>query len=155
MFINDYNVDWPGPKQQAMLALARQLLTDGVPLTGIGMEEHLSLSWAPSPAQLAQAMQDFASLGLQIEISEADVDTTGYAGSAAQAQAAQADVFRELATACRIQPACVRFSVWGVSDAVSWLGASAAGLPFDAHYQAKPSWQAILTGLSNPDTSAG
>ena len=155
LFINDYNIDWPGPKEQAMLALARQLLAAGVPLNGIGMEEHLSLTWSPSATQLARAMQDFASLGLQLEVSEADVDTTGFPGTSVQAQAAQAGVFGELATACRAQPACVRFSVWGVSDAVSWLGVAAAGLPFDSAYQPKPAWQAIVTGLANPRASSG
>ena len=155
LFINDYNVDWPGPKEQAMLTLARQLLADGVPLSGIGMEEHLSLRWSPSTDQLARAMQDFAALGLKIEVSEADVDTTGYAGGAAAARTAQADVFGKLATACRAQPACVRFSVWGVSDAVSWLGAPAAGLPFTVDYRMKPAWQAILAGLANPHPCNG
>jgi endo-1,4-beta-xylanase len=154
LFINDYNVDWPGPKEQAMLALATRLLDDGVPLNGIGMEEHLSLSWSPSADQLAQAMGDFAALGLQIEVSEADVDTTGFAGTTAEAQSAEASVFSELATACRAQPACVRFTVWGVSDAVSWLGAAAAGLPFDTDYRAKPAWQAIVAGLANPAQSS-
>ena len=150
LFLNDYNIDWPGPKEQAMLTLARQLLADGVPLGGIGMEEHLSLSWAPSPTQLADAMSDFASLGLKLEITESDVDTTGFDGTPAQRITAEAGVFGELASACRAQPACTRFTVWGVSDAVSWLGAAADGLPFDADYTATPSWQAILDGLVNP-----
>lgn len=157
LFINDYNVDWPGPKEQALLALVTQLKREGVPLDGIGMEEHLSLSWSPSVSQLTQAMSDFAALGLKIEISEADVDATGLGATAAKAHAAQAEVFGKLAAACRAQPACVRLSVWGVSDAVSWLGVDAAGLPFDSNYQAKPAWAAIQDGLANPSpaTRAG
>ncbi len=153
LFLNDFNIDWPGPKEQATLALAKRLLADGVPLGGIGMEEHLSLSWSPSASQLAQAMSDFASLGLDIEITEADVDTTGYTGTEAQAQTAQAGVFAELAAACRAQPACSGFTVWGVSDAVSWLGVAAAGLPFNADYEPTSSWQAILGGLANPSST--
>jgi endo-1,4-beta-xylanase len=99
-------------------------------------------------------MADFAGLGLQTEVSEADLDTTGFAGTTAQAQNAQAAVFSELATACRAQPVCVRFTVWEVSDAVSWLGAAAAGPPFDGDYQAKPAWQAIVAGLANPARSS-
>ncbi len=152
LFINDYDIDWPGPKEEAMVALVKQLQSQGVPIDGIGLEEHLSLTWSPSPSQLATAMQDFASLGLEVEVTEADVDTTGYDGTLSQAQAAQAAVFSELAQACRAQPACVRFTVWGVSDAVSWLGTPAAGLPFDADYQPKPAWEAILQGLDNPST---
>jgi endo-1,4-beta-xylanase len=150
LFINDYDIDWPGPKEQAMLALATQLKQEGVPLDGIGMEEHVSLSWSPSPAQLAQAMQDFASLGLDVEVTEADVDTIGFSGTQAEAESQQAQVFSELASACRAQPACIRFTVWGVSDAVSWLGTAAAALPFDANYLPKPAWSALLSGLANP-----
>jgi endo-1,4-beta-xylanase len=145
LFINDYNIDWPGPKEEAMLALAAQLKSEGVPLDGIGMEEHLSLNWAPSLDQLEQAMQSYAGLGLELEVTEADVDTTGYSGATATNQ--QAEIFGRLATACRAESACIRFSVWGVSDAVSWLGTAAAPLPFDQNYQAKPAWSAILAGL--------
>jgi len=151
LFINDYNIDWAGPKEEAMLALAAQLKSEGVPLDGIGMEEHLSLNWAPSLAQLEQAMQSYAALGLDVEVTEADVDTTGYSGAAAQSQ--QAEIFGRLATACRAESACIRFSVWGVSDAVSWLGSAAAALPFDQNYQAKPAWAAILAGLDEPQSA--
>jgi endo-1,4-beta-xylanase len=133
-----------------MLQLIDQLQQAGVPIGGIGMEEHLSLSWSPSQPQLADAMAAFAARGLQVEVTEADVDTTGFPGTAAAAVSAQAAVFGELAATCRAQPACTRFTVWGVSDAVSWLGVAAAGLPFDAAYQPKPAWAAILTGLANP-----
>jgi hypothetical protein len=33
---------------------------------------------------------------------------------------------------------------------VSWLGAAAAGLPFDSNYNPKRAWLAIQTGLANP-----
>jgi endo-1,4-beta-xylanase len=154
LFINDYNIDWPGPREQAALALARSLLAAGVPLNGIGMEEHLSVNWSPSTDQLTQAMRDFAGLGLAIEVTEADVETTPFTGSPAEAQAAKAAVFSELAGACRAQAACQRFTVWGVSDAVSWLGAGAAGLPFGASYAPTPAWTAITAGLADPAAPA-
>jgi len=150
LFINDYNIDWPGPKERAMLRLIGRLQRDGVPIGGIGMEEHLSLSWSPTQQQLAEAMGAFADRGLQVQVTEADVDTTGFPGGAAAVASAQAAVFSKLAAACRAQPACARFTVWGVSDAVSWLGCTAAGLPFDAQYEPKPAWAAIQVGLANP-----
>jgi endo-1,4-beta-xylanase len=150
LFINDYNIDWDGPKQAAMLALAGRLKAEGVPLDGIGMEEHLSLSWSPSPEQLEQSMLAFQALGLEVEVTEMDVGTADFSATPEAREAAQAAVFGEVAHACREVPACIRFSVWGVSDAVSWLGVEEAGLPFNANYEPKAAWDAIQSNLKNP-----
>jgi endo-1,4-beta-xylanase len=150
LFINDYNIDWDGPKRAAMLALASGLKADGVPLDGIGMEEHLSLSWSPSAGQIEQSMVDFQALGLEVEVTEMDVGTAGFSGTPQQREAAQAAIFGEVAHACRAVGACSRFSVWGVSDAVSWLGVEEAGLPFNANYEPKAAWRAIQSNLKNP-----
>jgi endo-1,4-beta-xylanase len=150
LFINDYNVDWDGPKRAAMLSLAAKLKDEGVPLDGIGMEEHLSLAWAPSQQQLEESMGDYAALGLEVEVTEMDVSTSGFSGTSEEAEAEQAQIFGDAARACRAVAACVRFSVWGVADNVSWLGAQAAALPFNVNYMPKPAWHAIETGLANP-----
>lgn len=150
LFINDYNVDWNGPKEMAMLQLATTLKNESVPLDGIGMEEHLSLNWAPTEQQVEQSMSSYQALGLEVEVTEMDVDTTGFQGTPEQAEEKQAEIFGSVARACRATPACSRFSVWGVSDAVSWLGAAAAGLPFNSNYNPKRAWLAIQTGLANP-----
>jgi endo-1,4-beta-xylanase len=150
LFINDYNIDWDGPKRAAMLALASGLKAAGVPLDGIGMEEHLSLSWSPSAEQIEQSMGAFQALGLEVEVTEMDVGTADFSGTPEQREAAQAAVFGEVAHACRAVAACTRFSVWGVSDAVSWLGVEEAGLPFNVNYEPKASWRAIQSNLKNP-----
>jgi endo-1,4-beta-xylanase len=149
LFINEYNVDWDGPKQRALLDLLARLKEEGVPVDGVGMEEHLSLSWSPSSQQISEAMRKFAALGLDVAVTEMDVGTRDYLGSAEEAEDEQADVFAAAARACRTAPSCLSFSVWGVSDAVSWLGPEEAGLPFDDEYEAKPAWLAIENSLES------
>jgi endo-1,4-beta-xylanase len=150
LFINDYGIDWNGPKEAAMLQLASTLKKEGVPLDGIGMEEHLDLTFPPTEQEVEQAMSRYQALGLDVQVTEMDVRTTGFQGTAKQAEEKQAEIFGYVARACRATPACSRFTVWGVSDAVSWLGAAAEPLPFNSNYKAKQAWPAIETGLANP-----
>jgi endo-1,4-beta-xylanase len=150
LFINDYGIDWNGPKEQAMLQLATTLKNEGVPLDGIGMEEHLDLTFPPTEQEVEHAMSSYQALGLDVQVTEADVRTTGFQGTPEQAEEKQAEIFGYVARACRATPACSRFTVWGVSDAVSWLGAGAAALPFNSNYSPKRAWPAIQTGLANP-----
>ena len=150
LFINDYGIDWPGPKEAAMLQLASRLQSEGVPLDGIGMEEHLDLTYPPTEQEVEQGMSGYAALGLDVQVTEMDVRTTGFQGTPAQAEEKQAEIFGYVARACRATPACSRFTIWGVSDAVSWLGTSAAALPFNSNYAAKQAWPAMLAGLANP-----
>jgi endo-1,4-beta-xylanase len=150
LFINDYDIDWDGPKRAAMVALATRLKAEGVPLDGIGMEEHVSLDWAPSEQQIEESMQSFQALGLEVEVTEMDVAKAEFAGTNEEVEAAKAIVFAAAAHACRAVSACTRFSVWGVSDAVSWLGEGEVGLPFNGNYEPTPSWLAIQSNLENP-----
>jgi endo-1,4-beta-xylanase len=55
----------------------------------------------------------------------------------------QADVYARAAVACAAQPRCTRFTVWGVDDSSSWLGADARALLFDDAFQPKPAWTAV------------
>jgi GH35 family endo-1,4-beta-xylanase len=150
LFINDYGIDWNGPKEMAMLQLATTLKNEGVPLDGIGMEEHLDLTFPPTAQEVEQAMSSYQALGLEVQVTEMDVNTTGFQAFTEQDEEKQAEIFGYVARACRVTSTCTRFTVWGVSDAVSWLGAAAAALPFNSNYGPKRAWQAILTGLANP-----
>jgi endo-1,4-beta-xylanase len=75
-------------------------------------------------------------LGLQVEITELDV------------QGAEPKAFAAAAGACAAAANCTGVTVWGVTDRWSWLGAENEPLPFDADGKAKPALAALTRPLA-------
>lgn len=143
LLINDYGNERFNAKSDALLALATQLKQSGVPLDGVGFQMHVQTNYFPTTAELLSNMQRFAQLGLHVEVTEMDVRTSTTPGSTAQKVAAQADVYRQAAAACQALNACTRFTTWGITDAITWLGSGEMPLLFDASYQPKPALAAL------------
>ncbi|HEY5198705.1 MAG TPA: endo-1,4-beta-xylanase [Solirubrobacteraceae bacterium] len=141
LFYNDIGAEANNPKQQAILSMVNALRAQGVEIDGIGMENHTNAPGYPTDPQLEQTMSQYAQLGLRVEITEMDVETQGTAP--ADALTAQADAYRAAATACWDVAACDRFTTWGFSDAVSWVGAQQAADLFDTNFQPKPAFAAV------------
>src|SRR5215467_11677900 len=72
LFYNEATAEPIGPKSDAALALVRRLRAQSVPITGVGFQAHLILD-APAPVTLQQNLQRFSDMGLDTEITEADV----------------------------------------------------------------------------------
>jgi endo-1,4-beta-xylanase len=153
LFYNDYNIEGPGAKFNAVLAMVQDFVSRGVPIDGVGFEMHIMTNGYPSPSGLAQNMQALAALGIQVQITEMDVrvpvDSSGNATAAELQQ--QAQVYQNIMTVCLEQPNCTAFQVWGISYNDSWIPSVFAGygaaLPFDFNYQPTPAFDALLTAL--------
>ena len=61
LYLNDYNIEGQNAKSNGMYSLAQSLLSQGVPLNGIGLESHFIVGQVPSSLQAN--MQRFAALG--------------------------------------------------------------------------------------------
>jgi endo-1,4-beta-xylanase len=72
LYYNDYNV-WIPEKRKAILALAKELRAEGIRIDGIGMQGHYRLN-SPSVDQIEQAIVDIHAEGLQVHVTELDVD---------------------------------------------------------------------------------
>ena len=72
LYYNDYNMWHPG-KRETVVHLVRQLLDKGVRIDGIGMQGHWGLDY-PTLAELDSSLQTYAELGLNIMITELDMD---------------------------------------------------------------------------------
>ena len=142
LFLNELSAERPGAKQSALLALARRLKARGVPIDGIGLQNHTKVGDAPSKADLRATFGRIADLGLDVEITEMDV--TVPPGGALQAQAA---AYAAAAGACADAPECTGLTVWGVDDTYSWLGADKRPLPFGKGGAPKPAAAAIAGAL--------
>ncbi|HEV2130233.1 MAG TPA: endo-1,4-beta-xylanase, partial [Longimicrobiaceae bacterium] len=64
LFYNDYNLEFPGPKQDSVYGLVSDLKARGVPVDGIGFQGHFRFgSGTPSRQTLRATFDRFAALG--------------------------------------------------------------------------------------------
>ena len=143
LFINEVGAEHVGPKLDALVALAADLKARGVPLDGIGLQNHTTTVGFPDRDRLAGTIARFAELGLEVEITEMDVAVAGDTGTAEERLARQATAYGAAADACGASPACTGITVWGLADHLSWLGEQEGALPFDAALAPKPAWHAL------------
>jgi endo-1,4-beta-xylanase len=124
LYINDYNTEAIGPTSDATYALVQDLLARQVPLDGVGFQAHLSTQYG-FPSTFSANLQRFADLGLDVAVTEADVRVPLPPSDAKLS--AQADYFRQILQACLAVERCVSFTVWGFTDAHSWVPTTFAG----------------------------
>ena len=153
LFLNDYNLESNPRKRATFLALAESLLKAGAPLTGLGTQTHVAADLATGA--ITTALQDLASLGLKVRISEMDVSLARAAGFAAlrsDLERSQARLYAEAAQAYDALPRRQQFdfTFWGLEDGKSWLrreNEADAPLLFDDAGRPKPAaaaWERAL-----------
>ncbi|MFD6422951.1 endo-1,4-beta-xylanase [Streptomyces sp. NPDC060198] len=156
LYLNDYNIEGLGAKSDAMYALVSELLDEGVPLDGVGMQAHLAVQYG-FPYQMQANMKRFADLGLDVAVTELDVrmqlpsDTTK--------SATQSAYYRQVVEACLAVERCVGITVWDYTDKYSWVpstfpGQGAANL-YDENLLPKPAHAAVRTALGGDDGGQG
>lgn len=157
LFYNDYGIEGLNSKSDAVYRLLQDLIAAGAPIDGVGFQSHFSTKNYPSLPALRANMRRFAALGLSVNISELDVRTMEVPGSKAQRRAAQAIAYQEVAAACAGHAACEALTLWGFTDAYSWIDEYFGPddpLPFDELYAKKPAYAGLLTGLSGTRVQA-
>jgi endo-1,4-beta-xylanase len=161
LFYNDYNTERP-EKRERVYRLLKKLKDAKVPVHGVGLQGHWSI-FEPSEQELRQAIERFASLGLQVQITELDVsvypwekerrakrpdEADAYTAELEQKQAAQYQMFFRVFRDYRKQLTGVTF--WNVSDKYTWLdtypvaGRKNYPLLFDQNLQPKKAYQAVV-----------
>lgn len=105
LYINEYNVETPGAKSSALVALAKSLVSAGAPLQGIGFQSHFVLGDTPSTETLVSQLEQYTSLGLEVAITELDIRIEDTASSADLAQ--QQTEYQNVVAACKVRPSFV------------------------------------------------
>ena len=151
LWLNETATDWVPGKHEALVALARSLLDDGVPLHGVGLQMHRPGVDGPPPGVLEAQMRDLTDLGLEVAITELDVPTSP---TDPDAPTAQADAYRRIVEACLAVDGCVEITLWGLTDASTWLDSvgwfepPTRPLLFDEAFQPKPAYDAVRSALA-------
>ena len=168
LFVNEYGIESVNTKSDGLYTFLKSLKEKGAPLHGVGFESHFTeYNHWPNMSSIMENMQRFASLGLDIHITELDVSLKGAQGvSLAEQLYAQAEFYHNYLFTCLRVPECKSFETWDCTDRFSWLGMiehdpsgkvdqsvlSESGyifapLPFDAIYNPKPAAKAMATAL--------
>ncbi|QSB16832.1 endo-1,4-beta-xylanase [Natronosporangium hydrolyticum] len=153
LYLNDYNVEGINAKSDAMYELVADLLAQGVPIDGVGLQGHLILGQVPSTLQ--QNIARFAALGVDVAITELDIRMQLPVTPGQLEQ--QARDYAEVVDACLAVERCVGLTVWSFTDRHSWIPeffpGEGAALPWDEEYEPKPAYHAIHDALAAHDPS--
>jgi endo-1,4-beta-xylanase len=148
LYYNEVSAERRNARSDAIYTRVKELVDAGVPIDGFGLQSHSGTLSTITEPELQSNMQRFADLGLELEITEMDVKTSGTIGTTGQKLQKQAEIYRIYSASCQVIVACERFTVWGVSDAVSWLGPAEMPLLFDINYDPKPAYYAVADQLA-------
>ncbi len=149
LYYNDYGAEAGGVKADAVYALVRRLLDDGVPIHGVGLQMHLRATHPPARAAVAANVARLAALGLSVRISEMDVRIRR--ARRGDPLARQRRVYEDAIAACAGMPGFAGVTFWGVSDAHSWVHGEFgrdAPLLFDRDYAPKPAYFGARAALA-------
>jgi endo-1,4-beta-xylanase len=172
LLYNDYSLENPA-KREGAIRLIRYLQENGAPVTGIGTQGH----WhprEPSLAQIEKTIVEFGALGIDVTITELDIDVLPAAWNYSGADISRVaemedgldpytdglpdDVQQELADRyrdifelfLRHRDVITRVSFWGVTDGDNWKnnfpvrGRTNHPLLFDRAWQPKPAYHAVM-----------
>jgi endo-1,4-beta-xylanase len=174
---NDYSLE-NQPKRDGAIALVKKLRSDGVYITGVGIQGHDHLDW-PAAQQEDEAISAFEAAGITVSITEFDITVLPNAGQQRTAdinlkvqqnaalnpyanglpdsvQQELAKRYSDLFSVFMKHPGEVeRVTFWGVTDGDSWLndwpvqGRTNYPLLFDRNGQPKAAYDAVLRVASN------
>jgi endo-1,4-beta-xylanase len=170
LFYNEYRNYLP-LKRQAVYEMLKGLLAEGVPVHGVGLQAHLSVEqgtlldnhgYYQSIAEEEKAIELYASLGLEVQITELDVSvyTPGVKYEPSQfytpatftpeLEAKQAERYGQFFELFRKhQDVISGVTFWGIADDETWLSQLKSGrqdfpLLFNAQHQPKKAFERII-----------
>jgi endo-1,4-beta-xylanase len=139
---NDYNTDGQNAKSNAVFAMVQDFKSRGVPIDCVGFQSHFN-SASPVPSDYQANLQRFANLGVDVQITELDIEGSG---------TTQANNFATVTRACLAVSRCTGITVWGIRDSDSWR-ASGTPLLFDGSGNKKAAYTSTLNALNGGGTT--
>jgi endo-1,4-beta-xylanase len=139
---NDYNIDnWNYAKTQGVFNMVRDFKNRGVPIDCVGLQSHFT-GGSNYPSSYRTTLQQFASLGVDVQITELDIRN------------APADAYRNVTNDCLAVSRCSGITVWGIRDSDSWRSGESP-LLFTGSGAKKAAYDAVLAALNNGQVPTG
>ena len=162
---NDYDIELDTADQTAkrghVMMLLRRLKARNIPIHAVGVQSHLKAA-GPQPGIGLQAfIREVRKMGLDVYITELDVNTRGLEGGPEAQDYAVAQVYRNYLGLVLPEPNVPIVLTWGITDAHTWLnqskapwalredGARQRPLPFDDDMQPSPAFAALRTAIDS------
>ena len=153
LYYNDYSIDADNDKSRFLRKKIKEWLAAGAPIDGIGFQMHIGPpNNIPTVQSVKDNMEYYASLGLEVLISEWDINLCGNKVTSAQ----QLEFYHGITEVCVNNPKCTAITFWGVNDQNSWLnsfngslcnGSNSQSLLFN-NGQKKATYTQVLNGLN-------
>lgn len=127
LFYNDYNESNP-VKREKIYTLVKSLLEQDVPIHGIGLQAHWNLR-NPSIDDIRAAIERYASLGLQLHVTELDISVYDHDDKRTDLKAPteemlelQAQRYKQIFDLFKeYKEHITSVTFWGVADNYTWL----------------------------------
>ena len=161
LFYNDYNAIIP-EKRDRIYKLLKMLVDRDVPIDGVGIQGHWSI-YGPSEEELRKAIDMYASLGLDVQITELDVSLYPWEKEQRALKTGESDEFTDELQQKQIDAYKMFFKVfrdyqdvltgvtfWNISDRHTWLdkypveGRKNYPLLFDEDYKPKKAYWNVI-----------
>jgi endo-1,4-beta-xylanase len=158
LFYNEYGQEWKDAKTVAIVNMVNDFRARGIPIHGIGLQMHTNIN--SSNAGITMAFQKLAATGLQIHISELDVQVNPSNNQSAlytaDLQTRQSDKYAFIATEYkRLIPTSQQYGIttWNVGDKDSWIRSYLMykdwPLFFDDNYERKTCFYVFRNAIKN------
>lgn len=172
LYYNDYSLEVPS-KRDGAVRLVEYLQENNAPITGIGTQGHFSLDW-PELSEVEQTITDFADLGIDVMVTEIEIDVLPNAMDHMGADVSESaelrdelnpypdalpdSVHQQLADRyadlfevyMRHRDDITRITFWGVTDGDTWKnnwpvqGRTNYPLLFNREWEPKPAFNAVI-----------
>jgi endo-1,4-beta-xylanase len=161
LFYNDYNTE-NATKREKIFQLVKKLKDKNIPIHGIGLQGHWSI-YEPTQAELEKSIQQFASLGMEVQITELDVSVYPKEHGRREKKSSDVSVFtpemeqKQIAhykmlfdTFRKFKGTVTSVTFWNVSDRASWLdnfpvpGRKDYPLLFDQNLKPKKAFEGVI-----------
>ncbi len=163
---NEYGIELDTPEQTEkrgqVMVLLRRLKARGIPIQAVGVQSHLQADGPQPGTGLVEFVRQAGKMGLEVFVTEMDVNTRGVEGGPEAQDAAVAAVYRNYLGMMLAEPNVPVALTWGITSAHNWLneskrpwaqrpdGARQRPLPFDDDLKPTPAFVAIRDAI---DTS--
>jgi endo-1,4-beta-xylanase len=167
LYLNEYGAELYGTtKSNAMYSYVTAMKNRGIPITGVGLQCHFTVSRTDF-SKLDQNIKQYANACLETIITELDIRIakTDYSADSTKMLTAQANDYLSMIRLCLNNPNAKTFVTWGFTDKYSWIPgftsttgngpASDHALIFNTTYITKPAYASMLIELATVSEVSG
>jgi endo-1,4-beta-xylanase len=152
LILNDFGNEGINTVSDEMYDYIKDAKTRDIPIDAIGMQMHIDGRHPPTKDEVITNMNRFGEIGIDVYVTEFDVNMNDVLTDAEGKNAIQGDIYYEMARACIESSACKSFALLGITDKETWYNYIGLDdprpLPFDVNYRPKPAFEKLLKAFS-------